>query len=109
MFHCELDTFSILFSQGTGPDGVTRGAYSYLDDKGVQRTTQYIAGAGIGYRIVQDTTGAGTHLLPRPAVVEIGILYPRGGGGINRGSDPTISGTNEFSSAGDNGTPGKKY
>lgn len=47
-----------------------------MDDKGVQRTTQYIAGAGIGYRIVQDTTGTGSHLLPRPAVVEFGILYP---------------------------------
>lgn len=43
----------VLFLTGTGPDGVTRGAYSYLDDKGVQRTTQYIAGAGIGYRVVQ--------------------------------------------------------
>lgn len=43
----------VLFLLGTGPDGVTRGAYSYLDDKGVQRTTQYIAGAGIGYRVVQ--------------------------------------------------------
>lgn len=66
-----------LFFLGTGPDGVTRGAFSYLDDKGTQRTIQYIAGAGIGYRIVQDTTGPGTHLLPRPAVVEFGILYPR--------------------------------
>lgn len=62
----------------TGNDGITRGAYSYLDDKGVQRTTQYIAGAGIGYRIVQATTGPGTHLLPRPALVEFGILYPPG-------------------------------
>lgn len=32
---------------------MTRGAFSYLDDKGIQRTTQYIAGAGIGYRVVQ--------------------------------------------------------
>lgn len=63
--------------EGTGPDGVTRGAFSYLDDKGIQRSTQYIAGAGIGYRVVQATTGPGTHLLPRPAVVEFGILYPR--------------------------------
>lgn len=45
--------------------------------KGVQRSIQYIAGANIGYRIIQDTTGPGTHLLPRPSVVEFGILYPR--------------------------------
>ncbi|XP_058123902.1 uncharacterized protein LOC131281614 [Anopheles ziemanni] len=53
-------------SETTGPDGVTRGSYSYLDDKGVQRTVQYIAGAGIGYKVVQSTVGAGTHRLPQP-------------------------------------------
>lgn len=76
-----IKTYECLYSLcvGIGPDGVTRGAFSYLDDKGVQRTTQYIAGAGIGYRIVQDTTGPGTHLLPRPNAVEVGILYPQGG------------------------------
>lgn len=63
-------------SESTGPDGITRGTYSYLDDKGVQRTIQYIAGPKIGYRIVQDTQGVNTHLLPRPALVEFGILYP---------------------------------
>lgn len=37
----------------------------------------------------KDTTGPQTHLLPRPAGVEFGILYPRaGGGGINRGVTP---------------------
>lgn len=94
---------------GTGPDGVTRGAFSYLDDKGVQRTTQYIAGAGIGYRIVQDTTGPQTHLLPRPAVVEFGILYPRGGtGGVgNRGDgSATPSSGDDFDSDRNNGIPG---
>uniref|UniRef100_A0A182RI83 Uncharacterized protein n=1 Tax=Anopheles funestus TaxID=62324 RepID=A0A182RI83_ANOFN len=53
-------------AETTGPDGVTRGSYSYLDDKGVQRTVQYIAGAGIGYKVVQSTVGAGTHRLPQP-------------------------------------------
>lgn len=38
----------LLIILGTGPDGVTRGAFSYLDDKGMQRSIQYIAGAGIG-------------------------------------------------------------
>lgn len=125
-------------SESTGPDGITRGAFSYLDDKGmqqtqnlysnlvcklaeqdlqnisyllhisstitnqtkligflqtiffykgVQRSIQYIAGANIGYRIIQDTTGPGTHLLPRPSVVEFGILYPRQGGPGGRGTD----------------------
>lgn len=32
-------------TESTGPDGITRGSFSYLDDKGVQRTTQYIAGS----------------------------------------------------------------
>ncbi|XP_055608911.1 uncharacterized protein LOC129756152 [Uranotaenia lowii] len=54
-------------SETTGPDGITRGSYSYLDDKGIQRTVQYIAGAGIGYKVVQSTTGTGSHLLAQPA------------------------------------------
>lgn len=56
-----------------GPDGITRGSYSYLDDKGVQRTVQYIAGAGIGYRVVQTVTGSGTHNLLRPTAPQFGI------------------------------------
>ncbi|XP_055687446.1 uncharacterized protein LOC129792415 [Lutzomyia longipalpis] len=63
-------------SESSGPDGIVRGSYSYLDDKGVQRTVQYIAGAGIGYKIVQSTTGPGTHNLPRPAIPEFGVLTP---------------------------------
>lgn len=94
----------------TGNDGITRGAYSYLDDKGVQRTTQYIAGAGIGYRIVQATTGPGTHLLPRPALVEFGILYPPGktdrADTTNRGGNrsPGNSGGNGGSGSGSAGS-----
>lgn len=61
-------------SESIGPDGITRGSYSYLDDKGVQRTVQYIAGAGIGYRVVQTTTGAGTHNLLRPAAPQFGVF-----------------------------------
>lgn len=60
-------------SESTDADGITRGSYSYLDDKGIQRTVQYIAGAGIGYRIVQSTTGPGSHLVPRPAIPEFGL------------------------------------
>lgn len=64
-------------SESTGADGITRGSYSYLDDKNVQRTVQYIAGPGIGYRVVQSTIGPGTHLLPRPAVPEFHIPFPQ--------------------------------
>lgn len=61
-------------SESVGPDGITRGSYSYLDDKGVQRTVSYIAGAGIGYRVVQTVTGAGTHNLPRPSAPQFGVF-----------------------------------
>ena len=60
-------------SETSDPDGTVRGSYSYLDDKGVQRTVEYIAGAGIGYRVLKMTTGPGSHLVPRPALHEFGI------------------------------------
>lgn len=85
-------------SESTGPDGVTRGSYSYLDDKGVQRTIQYIAGPGIGYRVVQSTTGPGTHLLPRPAVPEFNIPYPQSNDIVdNEGSGFKTGGSRPFS------------
>lgn len=59
-------------SETSGPDGIVRGSYSYLDDKGMQRTVQYIAGAGIGYRIVKNTVGPLSHTLPRPALPDFG-------------------------------------
>ncbi|KAK3915030.1 Adult-specific rigid cuticular protein 12.6 [Frankliniella fusca] len=34
-----------------------RGSYSYIDDKGVQQTVEYIAGPGIGYRIINKHKG----------------------------------------------------
>lgn len=65
-------------SESTGADGITRGSYSYLDDKGVQRTVQYIAGAGIGYRVVQSTTGVvGSHVRPPPP--QFGIASSQSG------------------------------
>lgn len=60
-------------SEATGPDGITRGSYSYLDDEGVQRTVQYIAGAGIGYKVIQSTVGPGTHVSANSAVPEHSI------------------------------------
>ncbi|CRK95811.1 CLUMA_CG009263, isoform A [Clunio marinus] len=60
-------------AETTGPDGVTRGSYSYLDDKGVQRTVKYIAGAGIGYKVVESTVGPGTHVAANSDVPENSI------------------------------------
>ncbi|KAF6211670.1 hypothetical protein GE061_012183 [Apolygus lucorum] len=37
--------------------GNRRGSYTYLDDKGQQRTVEYIAGPNIGYRIVSKGLG----------------------------------------------------
>ncbi|XP_039293583.1 WAS/WASL-interacting protein family member 1-like isoform X2 [Nilaparvata lugens] len=34
-----------------------RGSYTYLDDKGVQRTVQYIAGPNIGYKVIGGNKG----------------------------------------------------
>ncbi|XKL62126.1 hypothetical protein PGB90_001959 [Kerria lacca] len=37
--------------------GRVRGSYTYIDDKGVQRTVHYIAGPNIGYKIVRKGSG----------------------------------------------------
>lgn len=63
-------------TETTGPDGITRGSYSYLDDQGVQRTVEYIAGPGIGYRVVSSTVGTGTHLLPPTAIPAFTLPSP---------------------------------
>lgn len=34
-----------------------RGSYTYIDDKGVQRTVQYIAGPNIGYKVIRKGAG----------------------------------------------------
>ncbi|CAD7083002.1 unnamed protein product [Hermetia illucens] len=84
-------------SESSGPDGVVRGSYSFLDDKGTQRTVQYIAGAGIGYRVVQSTTGAGSHLAPRPAIpqLESGRFRP-----TDRDRDPNDDRLNQYDDIG---------
>uniref|UniRef100_A0A1A9W7H6 Cuticle protein 6 n=1 Tax=Glossina brevipalpis TaxID=37001 RepID=A0A1A9W7H6_9MUSC len=51
-------------AESRASDGLVHGTYSFLDDKGVQRTVEYIAGAGIGYRVVQNRVGPGTHINP---------------------------------------------
>ncbi|XP_072940588.1 uncharacterized protein Cpr73D [Epargyreus clarus] len=42
-------------SESSDSHGNVRGSYTFLDDKGVQRTVHYIAGPGIGYRIVKNS------------------------------------------------------
>lgn len=52
--------------------GRVRGSYSYLDDKGVQRTVQYVAGPDIGYRVVNNAAavaGAGVASLPQSSAI----------------------------------------
>ncbi|XP_016985181.1 fibroin heavy chain [Drosophila rhopaloa] len=89
-------------AESRAPDGLVRGTYSFLDDKGVQRTVEYIAGAGIGYRVVQNRIGPGTHINPSVADFRLadpdfrlandfgrgagGGLGPKGGAGAAGGS-----------------------
>ncbi|XP_026739644.1 uncharacterized protein LOC113502321 [Trichoplusia ni] len=42
-------------TESSDSQGNVRGSYTFLDDKGVQRTVNYIAGPGIGYRIVKNS------------------------------------------------------
>nr|XP_016925882.1 fibroin heavy chain [Drosophila suzukii] len=88
-------------AESRAPDGLVRGTYSFLDDKGVQRTVEYIAGAGIGYRVVHNRIGPGTHINPSVADFRLadpdfrlandfgrgagGGLGPKGGGGGGSG------------------------
>ncbi|XP_011212953.2 uncharacterized protein LOC105232792 [Bactrocera dorsalis] len=51
-------------AESRSPDGFVKGTYSYLDDAGIQRTVEYIAGPGIGYRIVKNRMGPGSHINP---------------------------------------------
>lgn len=61
----ELRCFLIVRFISAGPDqrrvessdasGYVTGSYTYLDDKGVQRTVNYEAGPEIGYRIIKST------------------------------------------------------
>ncbi|KAH8384479.1 hypothetical protein KR200_010557 [Drosophila serrata] len=61
-------------AESRAPDGLVRGTYSFLDDKGVQRTVEYIAGAGIGYRVVHNRIGPGTHI--NPSVADFRLADP---------------------------------
>lgn len=62
--------------------GNTRGSYTYIDRDGKQRTVQYIAGANIGYKIVNQ--GLAPNLDPQFPFVNPSYVPPSlvGGGGI---------------------------
>ncbi|XP_012550706.1 cuticular protein RR-1 motif 47 isoform X1 [Bombyx mori] len=45
-------------TESSDSQGNVRGSYTFLDDKGVQRTVNYIAGPGIGYRIIKNNKDA---------------------------------------------------
>ncbi|XP_050422178.1 uncharacterized protein LOC126834358 [Adelges cooleyi] len=53
-------------------NGRVRGSYTYVDDKGVQRTVQYVAGPDIGYRVINNAPAL---QLPLPVPVT-SILPP---------------------------------
>ncbi|XP_023725675.1 uncharacterized protein LOC111874413 [Cryptotermes secundus] len=46
--------------------GHVKGSYTYIDDKGVQRTTQYIAGPNIGYKVISSKTDERYPVYPYP-------------------------------------------
>jgi hypothetical protein len=48
--------------------GHVKGSYTYIDDKGVQRTTQYIAGPNIGYKVISSKTGDRYPVYPYPFI-----------------------------------------
>ncbi|XP_017486755.1 PREDICTED: uncharacterized protein LOC108375170 [Rhagoletis zephyria] len=101
-------------AESRSSDGVVRGTYSYLDDSGVQRTVEYIAGPGIGYRIVKNRMGPGSHINPSIAEFRLsdtdfklasdfgrgagGSESSRGGGDGSRSKD--VDNINAFGNSG---------
>ena len=51
--------------------GHVKGSYTYIDDKGVQRTIQYIAGPNIGYKVISSKTNDRYPVYPYPFVPSI--------------------------------------
>ncbi|VVC40158.1 Insect cuticle protein [Cinara cedri] len=62
-------------------NGRVQGSYTYIDDKGVQRTVQYVAGPNIGYRVINNAAAGGAAsgvAIPPllPSIVPPSILPP---------------------------------
>ncbi|XP_030080782.1 RNA-binding protein cabeza [Drosophila hydei] len=92
-------------AESRAPDGLVRGTYSFLDDKGVQRTVEYIAGAGIGYRVVNNRVGPGTHINPSVADFRLSDTDFRLANDFGRGAGGKLGiGSASGSSAGGSGT-----
>lgn len=59
-------------SEVSDSSGRVQGSYTYLDDKGVQRTVQYVAGPEIGYRVVNNAAAGGASGLAIPPLLSPG-------------------------------------
>lgn len=62
-------------SEVSDSSGRVQGSYTYVDDKGVQRTVQYVAGPDIGYRVVNNAAAGGASA----AAVSVSVPVPGGG------------------------------
>lgn len=89
--------------------GHVKGSYTYIDDKGVQRTTQYIAGPNIGYKVISSKTDDKYPLYPYPSPYP---FHPNDNPfkdedvfGINTGAKPQGGGS---ASGGSNGEGNKE-
>ncbi|KAJ0179723.1 hypothetical protein K1T71_004314 [Dendrolimus kikuchii] len=69
--------------------GNVRGSYTFLDDKGVQRTVNYIAGPGIGYRIIKNNKDAIPPYFPTlPSPYDPSFTSSSGGVGFSAPGPP---------------------
>ncbi|XP_034133270.1 keratin, type I cytoskeletal 9 isoform X2 [Drosophila guanche] len=93
-------------AESRAPDGLVRGTYSFLDDKGVQRTVEYIAGAGIGYRVVHNRIGPGTHINPSVADFRLADTDFRLANDFGRGAGGRLGGASGGAGATDYLKPG---
>lgn len=85
--------------QGRDASGIVRGSYTYLDDKGVQRTTEYIAGPNIGYKVVSSRSGSPPYLPPAPVPPVFVPSPPQGSVFTSSSVTPLFEGVNSPSSA----------
>ncbi|KAM8710644.1 hypothetical protein ACLKA7_017295 [Drosophila subpalustris] len=93
-------------AESRASDGLVRGTYSFLDDKGIQRTVEYIAGAGIGYRVVHNRVGPGTHINPSVADFRLSDTDFRLANDFGRGAAGGLGGG---AAAGGRGRAGTDY
>ncbi|XP_050539672.1 uncharacterized protein LOC126904581 [Daktulosphaira vitifoliae] len=61
-------------SEVSDSNGRVQGSYTYVDDKGVQRTVQYVAGSGIGYRVINNSPVLQQLPFPAPSILPPSLL-----------------------------------